>query len=192
MSRILLEADRLRKSFGTRQLIDLDHLTVYDNERIGLIGENGAGKTTLLRILSGEEEADEGIIHRPGSLAFIHQQGKEDGEEDRQLQALFRTKARREGLSGGEMTRKRIAAALSARPQLLLADEPTTDLDEEGLAILRKELQSFPGALILIAHDRSLLRLLCKKNTPPLPLTRFSVIWLPCGPREDKLWKIWS
>ena len=65
MSRILLEADRLRKSFGTRQLIDLDHLTVYDNERIGLIGENGAGKTTLLRILSGEEEADEGIIHRP-------------------------------------------------------------------------------------------------------------------------------
>ena len=160
MSRILLEADRLRKSFGTRQLIDLDHLTVYDNERIGLIGENGAGKTTLLRILSGEEEADEGIIHRPGSLAFIHQQGKEDGEEDRQLQALFRTKARREGLSGGEMTRKRIAAALSARPQLLLADEPTTDLDEEGLAILRKELQSFPGALILISHDRSLLRLL--------------------------------
>ena len=138
MSRILLEADRLRKSFGTRQLIDLDHLTVYDNERIGLIGENGAGKTTLLRILSGEEEADEGMIHRPGSLAFIHQQGKEDGEEDRQLQALFRTKARREGLSGGEMTRKRIAAALSARPQLLLADEPTTDLDEEGLAILRK------------------------------------------------------
>ena len=163
MSRILLEADRLRKSFGTRQLIDLDHLTVYDNERIGLIGENGAGKTTLLRILSGEEEADEGIIHRPGSLAFIHQQGKEDGEEDRQLQALFRTKARREGLSGGEMTRKRIAAALSARPQLLLADEPTTDLDEEGLAILRKELQSFPGALILISHDRALLRLLCKK-----------------------------
>ena len=72
MSKILLEADRLRKSFGTRQLIDLDHLTVYDNERIGLIGENGAGKTTLLRILSGEAEADEGIIHCPGSLAFIH------------------------------------------------------------------------------------------------------------------------
>ena len=163
MSKILLEADRLRKSFGTRQLIDLDHLTEYDNERIGLIGENGAGKTTLLRILSGEAEADEGIIHCPGSLAFIHQQGKEDGEEDRQLQALFRTKAQREGLSGGEMTRKRIATALSARPQLLLADEPTTDLDEEGLAILRKELQSFPGALILISHDRSLLRLLCKK-----------------------------
>ena len=161
--RILLEADRLRKSFGTRRLIDLDHLAVYDNERIGLIGENGAGKTTLLRILSGETDADDGSIRRPGSLAFIHQQGKEEGEEDRQLRALFRTKEQQEGLSGGEMTRRRIAAALSARPRLLLADEPTTDLDEEGLAILRKQLQAFPGALILISHDRSLLRLLCKK-----------------------------
>ena len=163
MTGILLEADHLRKSFGPRQLIDLDHLSVYDGEKIGLIGENGAGKTTLLRLLSGETEADEGTVRRPGSLAFIHQQGKEDGEADDQMQALFRVQNRRNGLSGGEMTRGRIAAALSARPQLMFADEPTTDLDEEGLALLRKQLQSFPGALVLISHDRSLLRLLCKR-----------------------------
>ena len=161
MSRILLEAENLRKSFGARRLIDLDRLAVYDGEKIGLIGENGAGKTTLLRILAGEAEADEGRIRRPGSAAFIHQQGNEEGETDSQMKALFRAKGQREGLSGGEMTRNRIAAALSARPQLLLADEPTTDLDEEGLSLLRKQLQSYPGALILISHDRSLLRLLC-------------------------------
>ena len=163
MASVLLEADHLRKSFGPRQLLDLDHLSVYDGEKIGLIGENGAGKTTLLRLLSGETEADEGTVRRPGSLAFIRQQGKENGEADDQMQALFRVQARRDGLSGGEMTRGRIAAALSARPQLLFADEPTTDLDEEGLALLRKQLRAFPGALVLVSHDRSLLRLLCRR-----------------------------
>ena len=163
MSRILLTADHLRKSFGPRLLIDVDHLSVYDGDKIGLIGENGAGKTTLLRLLAGEAEPDEGIIRRPGSLAFIHQQGVESGDPDQEMRALFRAKEQREGLSGGEMTRGRIAAALSAHPQLLMADEPTTDLDEEGLALLRRQLQSFPGALLLISHDRAMLRLLCEK-----------------------------
>ena len=163
MAKILLEADRLRKSFGPRQLINVDHLSVYDGDKIGLIGENGAGKTTLLRLLSGESEADEGTVKRPGSIAFIHQQGKGSGETDSRMGSIFRTKNRQDGLSGGEMTRGRIAAALSARPQLLLADEPTTDLDEEGLSLLRRQLQSFPGAMILISHDRALLRLLCEK-----------------------------
>ena len=163
MASVLLEADHLRKSFGPRQLLDLDHLSVYDGEKIGLIGENGAGKTTLLRLLSGETEADEGTVRRPGSLAFIRQQGKENGEADDQMQALFRVQALRDGLSGGEMTRGRIAAALSARPQLLFADEPTTDLDEEGLALRRQQLRALPGALVRAAHDRSLLRLLCRR-----------------------------
>ena len=163
MAKLLLEADCLRKSFGLRRVIDVDHLAVCDGERIGLIGENGAGKTTLLRLLSGEAEADEGTVRRFAPLAFIHQQGNENGGTDDRIRALFRAKEQREGLSGGEMTRNRISAALSSRPQLLLADEPTTDLDGEGLALLRKQLQSFPGALILISHDRSLLRFLCRQ-----------------------------
>ena len=163
MAKILLEADCLRKSFGPRQLLDLDRLAVYDGEKIGLIGENGAGKTTLLRLLAGETEADAGTVRRSCSLAFIHQQGKEEGEADEQMRALFRAKEQRNGLSGGEMTRNRIAAALSARPQLLLADEPTTDLDEEGLELLRRQLKAFSGAIILISHDRALLRLLCRR-----------------------------
>lgn len=163
MAKILLEADCLRKSFGPRQLLDLDRLAVYDGEKIGLIGENGAGKTTLLRLLAGETEADAGTVRRSCSLAFIHQQGKEEGEADEKMRALFRAKEQRNGLSGGEMTRNRIAAALSARPQLLLADEPTTDLDEEGLELLRRQLKAFSGAIILISHDRALLRLLCRR-----------------------------
>ena len=163
MARLLLEADRLQKSFGARNLIDADHLAVYDGERIGLIGENGAGKTTLLRLLAGETEADAGTVHRAGSLAFIRQQGNEDGGEDEQIRAMMRAGKSGEGLSGGEMTRNRIASALARRPQVLLADEPTTDLDEEGQRLLRKQLSAFSGAMILISHDRALLRLLCTR-----------------------------
>ena len=79
MAKILLEMENLRKSFGTRQVMDLDRLAVYDGDRIGLIGENGAGKTTLLRMIAGELEPDEGNIRRMGDAAFIHQQGNESG-----------------------------------------------------------------------------------------------------------------
>ena len=163
MAKIILDADQLRKSFGTRRLIDVDHLAVYDGDRIGLIGENGAGKTTLLRLLAGETEPDEGNVRRMGSVALIRQHGTGEDAADDQMRSLFRAQGQKEGLSGGEMTRNRIAAALSARPQLLMADEPTTDLDEEGLALLRKQLQGFSGALILISHDRALLRLICTR-----------------------------
>ena len=79
MAKILLEADCLRKSFGPRQLLDLDRLAVYDGEKIGLIGENGAGKTTLLRLLAGETEADAGTgneANREGIGGFLADMGE--------------------------------------------------------------------------------------------------------------------
>ena len=128
-----------------------------------LIGENGAGKTTLLRILAGELAPDEGQIRRLSPAAMIRQQGDADAGDDAETRALFQARESREGLSGGEMTRNRIAGALSARSGLLLADEPTTDLDREGLALLRKKLAGFPGAVLLVSHDRALLREICER-----------------------------
>ena len=161
MSKWILETGNLRLSYGDRQLLDTDRLTVYDGERIGLIGENGAGKTTLLRILAGEIFPDEGTVRCLVPLAMIRQQGGAGTARDAEIKALFRARDTRKSLSGGELTRNRIAEALSAHPRLLLADEPTTDLDEEGLKLLRKQLSAFTGAIILISHDRSLLRALC-------------------------------
>ena len=93
---------------------------------------------------------------------MIRQQGAPDAGEDPETRARFRATKEREGLSGGEMTRNRIAGALSARAGLLLADEPTTDLDREG-RVLRGELEGFPGAVLLVSHDRALLRALCTR-----------------------------
>ena len=163
MAKCILELNNIQISFGDRLLLDLDRLAVYDGERIGLIGENGAGKTTLLRVLSGELTPDAGQVRRLAPVAMIRQQGDADAGSDAEIRARFQAQETREGLSGGEMTRNRIAGALSARAGLLLADEPTTDLDREGLGMLRRNLSGFPGAVLLVSHDRALLREICDR-----------------------------
>ena len=163
MAKIVLEAAGLRLSYGERQLLRIDQLRIYDTDRIGLIGENGAGKTTLLRILAGEKQPDAGTVRRFVPAAVIHQEGKCRPGEDPELRARFRAQESRESLSGGEMTRNRISEALSGHPELLMADEPTTDLDQEGLGLLRRALMGFQGAILLISHDRALLRKLCSR-----------------------------
>ena len=163
MSRLILEARNIRKGYGERELFFIDSLTVYDGERIGITGQNGAGKSTLIRILAGEDEPDEGTVRRFGETALIRQQGIPEEGGEGIYRSLFRTQENRNGLSGGEQTRSRIAAAFSAHPRLLLADEPSTDLDGEGLQTLRQQLESFRGTLILISHDRTLLRQFCTR-----------------------------
>ena len=163
MAKIMLEATGLHLSYGERQLLKIEQLQIYDTDRIGLIGENGAGKTTLLQILAGEKKPETGIVRRFVPVAVIHQEGKAGPGEDRELRARFGAQESRESLSGGEMTRNRITEALSVHPELLMADEPTTDLDEEGLRLLRKALTGFQGAILLISHDRALLRKLCNR-----------------------------
>ncbi len=163
MMKLILEAKDLRKAYGDRELFDIESLTVYDGERIGIIGQNGAGKSTLIRLLSGDETPDSGTVRRFGETAVIAQQGIPEEDSDGIYRSLFRAQDNRDSLSGGEQTRNRIAAALSAHPRLLMADEPSTDLDEQGLAMLARQLETFKGALLLISHDRALLRRLCTR-----------------------------
>ena len=163
MAKIILEAAGLQLSYGERQLLKIDQLRIYDTDRIGLVGENGAGKTTLLRILAGERQPEAGTIRRFVPAAVIHQDGAGNPGDDQELRARFRAQESRESLSGGEMTRNRITEALSSHPELLMADEPTTDLDQEGLGLLRKALTGFQGAILLISHDRALLRKQCNR-----------------------------
>ncbi len=158
---LLLSARRILRTYGTRTVLDVEKLDIYASQRIGLIGANGAGKTTLLKILAGEEPPEGGSVVRLCPVSFIRQSGRTGEEGDAALRARFRTLPDREGLSGGEETRRRITAALSAAAPLLFADEPTTDLDREGAALLRREFAAFPGALVLVSHDRALLEEVC-------------------------------
>ena len=163
MPKILLEATRIVKRYGEQTVLNIDHLRVYDGERVGLVGENGAGKSTLLAILAGELAPDAGTVQRFGPAALIRQSGETRLDASARMTSEFRAPERRDGLSGGEQTRRRIAGALSADAALLLADEPTTDLDAAGVARLRQRLADFGGALILVSHDRDLLNALCTR-----------------------------
>ena len=163
MSRLLLEAHDISVSYGERTVLAFDDFTLYAGERVGLVGENGAGKSTLLRVLSGELWPDEGWRAEYAPLAVIEQSGLAEGAEfSPALRGELRVQPLREGLSGGEKTRRRIAAAFSGKGGVLLADEPTNDLDAEGLERLRRLLR-LPEALVLISHDRALLDEVCNR-----------------------------
>lgn len=158
MGRTLLSAADIKVSFGLRKVLDIGHLEIRDGDRIGLVGENGAGKTTLINVLSGSRAPDEGQVKRLAQVSVIRQDRRDaPGEADLALKSRFRAPEAGENLSGGEETRRRIAAALSQRARVLLADEPTSDLDSEGVQLLTEALKKYDGALLLISHDRALL-----------------------------------
>ena len=123
MARLLLEANHISKSYGEQAVLNIERLHVYDGERVALVGENGAGKSTLLAILAGELAPDSGAVRRHAPAALIRQSGDARLEASAPLASEFRTPGAREGLSGGEQTRRRIAGALSTDAPLLLADE---------------------------------------------------------------------
>lgn len=163
MKELLLEAQNIAVSYSGERVLDIERLAVYDGERVGLVGENGAGKSTLIRVLAGEIVPEGGITRRLGRVAVISQLGDTEAEMDARMAGLFRAEEERPGLSGGERTRRRLAAAFSAEARVLLADEPTVDLDEEGVAALERQMKAFRGAIVLVSHDRALLDALCTR-----------------------------
>lgn len=160
---MLLRANGITQDYGEQRVLDNVDISIYDGDRIGLVGENGAGKSTLMAILAGSIKPDEGYVSVCCPIAYVEQFGS-GGDEDAapgEVASRFNVQESREGLSGGECTRRRIARALGANPRLIMLDEPTTDLDAQGINELMRELEGFRGAMLLISHDRTLLDKQC-------------------------------
>jgi ABC transport system ATP-binding/permease protein len=183
----LIEAEGIGKSFGGRRLFqDLD-LVISPGMRVGLVGANGSGKTTLLKILEGQVAPDEGTVRRADGLRIVNfaQDRGAHLDPDRSLRrtlcpegdmVLYRERpihvagwAKRflfrdeqlempvARLSGGERARVMIARLMLETADVLLLDEPTNDLDIPTLEVLEESLLEFPGAVVLVSHDRYLL-----------------------------------
>ena len=158
--------------------------------KLGLLGPNGSGKSTLLRTLAGEIKPDSGTVTRADGLrAVMFEQGRSsldlsiplrqalcpNGDTvtygGRQLHVaagaqrfLFHPEQldiELSALSGGERARVRVAQLMLQPADLLLLDEPTNDLDIPSLEALEDSLEEFPGAVILVTHDRDLMDRLC-------------------------------
>ena len=141
---LIVEAHNIKHFIEDRLLLDLSKIEIYQGEKIGLIGVNGSGKSTLLHILAKQLEPNEGVVNHYQTTHLIPQ-----------LKTSPQTK------SGGEVTQDYIQQAISLRPSLLLADEPTTHLDAVHIEWLEKKLLNWQGALLLVSHDRAFLDVLC-------------------------------
>lgn len=161
---LILEAGNIKKYYGDRLIVEFDELRVYSGDKIGLVGQNGSGKTTLMNILSKDTEPDEGFVKQYCDIAYIRQFSDEGMEADAKALKEFslQDKTHQDVFSGGEITRIKIANAFSSERLLLLADEPTANLDYKGIELLRQKLSGV-DSLLLISHDRSLLDGLCNK-----------------------------
>ncbi|HYN43967.1 MAG TPA: ABC-F family ATP-binding cassette domain-containing protein [Thermoanaerobaculia bacterium] len=182
----LLVAEGISKTYGERTLFSGLDLLLRPGSRIGLIGPNGCGKSTLLRVLLGSERPDTGTVTRADGVSVaLFEQGRDsldpdatvketvcpDGDQveyrgrfihvrswlDRFLFAPEQTEMKVSRLSGGEQSRLLVARLMLSPAQLLVLDEPTNDLDLATLNVLEESLSDFPGALLLVSHDRAFL-----------------------------------
>jgi ATP-binding cassette ChvD family protein len=180
---LVIEADKIGKSFGDRVLFENVSFSLPPGGIVGVIGPNGAGKTTLFRMLAGQAKPDSGTIRIGDTvkLAYVDQSrdtlndDKTVWEEISEGQDILRVgtyetpsrgyvgrfnfrgtdQQKKVGLlSGGERNRVHLAKVLRSGGNLLLLDEPTNDLDVETLRALEEALLSFPGSAVVISHDR--------------------------------------
>lgn len=159
---MLLRGQNIRKEYGIQELFQIPKIEIHENDRIGIVGRNGVGKSTLLGVLSGRIECDEGVITRSCEIAEILQNGETDGISHGKYisQLNLRESAIK---SGGERSRLAIASAFSKHAPLLFADEPTTNLDVDGIVMLEDMLNKYKGAVVIISHDRELLDQVCNQ-----------------------------
>lgn len=164
----LLEMRDISMGFADRELFTIEKLDIYAGERIGLIGANGSGKSTFLRLLMGELKPLSGTIKRFGDWQQFRQfdaaySADMIAETDIGLWGIAGLWQRDpETLSGGEKTRSRLAKVLAAPGDMLLLDEPTSNLDMAGIEQLSTFLWT-QESFILISHDRALLNDHCTR-----------------------------
>lgn len=157
----IIKAKNIYLEYNGKELLNIPELMVYDGERIGLVGNNGSGKTSLLNILSGDLKSDEGEVSHTGNVVLIPQilpeQSVEISTSDYWTSIWKINSKNYEHMSGGEKTRYRISQAFAEQAVCILADEPTSHLDRNGVELLIQQLEYFLGALIIVSHDRYFL-----------------------------------
>lgn len=162
---LLIECSNIKKYFGDRLILNVENLKIYSEDRIGIIGSNGVGKTTLINILSKKIEPDDGWVKLYGKYSYISQlEGPENMSIGNELASKFGVENTwNENMSGGEKARFKLADGLSYNSLLIFADEPTSNVDIDGIELMEEKFGDYKGALILISHDRSFLDKLCNK-----------------------------
>lgn len=162
---LILDISNLKKYYGYKLILNIKDLKVYSGDKVGLVGLNGCGKTTLLNLIAKEIKPDNGIIKTIMEPFYIKQleYGANTEVDDEYMSRLELKDRNKEFMSGGELTRLKIAKFLTDNRKFLIADEPTSNLDFEGIKLLIEKLSNYDGCMIITSHDRDLLDKVCNK-----------------------------
>ena len=183
----LLRLDRVATGYAEKTVLEQIDFSLIPGARIGLLGLNGAGKSTFIKLLAAELRPVAGELVRAKELrvgyfaqhqveqldlaanALLTMQRLDPGLSERDIRGFLgsfnfrgdKVMQRLDSFSGGEKARLVLAQIIWQRPNLLLLDEPTNHLDLEMRLALNQALQGFEGSVILVSHDRHLLRSVC-------------------------------
>ncbi len=183
----IIEVENVSKSFPCGEIVKNFSYNLLRDDRIGIIGPNGAGKSTLLKIIAGRLKPDEGNVTIGETVKIGYFSQENDHMENSNLRVIEYIREQAETvttsdgilsasqmlerflfpqnvqwtpvskLSGGEKRRLHLLRILMSAPNVLMLDEPTNDLDIQTLTVLEEYLDSFPGAVIVVSHDRYFL-----------------------------------
>jgi ATP-binding cassette subfamily F protein uup len=192
LSKKLIELKDLSISYGEHRLVNRLNLLLGPKTCLGILGSNGSGKSSLLKVIAGIADNFTGQLFRADDLRVVYfDQKREKLPQDEGLleylgngtdRVIFREQAvsvasyasrllfppekmklKISHLSGGEQARLLLGKLLLQPADVLILDEPTNDLDIDSIEVLEETLQSFPGLVILVSHDRYFLSRLCGK-----------------------------
>ena len=192
LGRKTVELKDAGKRFGDRWVLRHFDFLLQRTDRVGIVGGNGAGKSTLLNLIAGSLQPDEGTVTvgdtvklgyfsqharelnpNQTALDYVKEQGDRIETPEGTLTAsrlmekfLFSGPMQHRligRLSGGEKRRLFLLGILASAPNVLLLDEPTNDLDIPTMTVLEDYLETFPGAIIAVSHDRYFLDRLCAR-----------------------------
>ena len=178
----MIEINNLTKSFGEKTVLKNVDLTIYDGEKIGIIGDNGQGKTTLLKIINKIIEPDEGVVKVSDSIGYLPQSSDIDidtilteftdpefAKNFFKFAKILRLKEHLfeeggfSGLSGGEKTKIALAYTFAKDVSTIILDEPTNHIDFSAKSDIINAIKAFNGTVVVVSHDVDFLNAIVTK-----------------------------